>query len=179
MMHDMEITAEQYERIQDCLPVQRGNVRHDNLVLLNAILYVAEHGCKWRGLPKRYGNWHSIYVRMNRWAKKGVLDQVFAKLQQQQILRLKIEAFSLDSTSVKVHPDGTGALKKRTTSHREITRGMEHQNSYGCRECSHGNNFLLVARRSTRRSRGSAIAAGVGSAAGGSSAGNGPGLRER
>jgi transposase len=72
----MEITAEQYERIQECLPVQRGNVRHENLVLLNAILYVAEHGCKWRGLPKRYGNWHSIYVRMNRWAKKGVLDQV-------------------------------------------------------------------------------------------------------
>ena len=30
---------------------------------------MAEHGCKWRGLPKRFGNWHSIYVRMNRWAK--------------------------------------------------------------------------------------------------------------
>jgi transposase len=59
-MQGMEITAEQYERIHDCLPVQRGNVRHDNLLLLNAILYVAEHGCKWRGLPKRYGNWHSI-----------------------------------------------------------------------------------------------------------------------
>jgi transposase len=108
----MEITEEQYKRIQGCLPVQRGNVRHKNLVLLNAILYVAEHGCKWRGLPKRFGNWHSIYVRMNRWAKKGVLDQVFAKLQQEQIVQLNIEAFSLDSTSVKVHPDGTGALKK-------------------------------------------------------------------
>ena len=135
-MQGMELTAEQYERIQDCLPVQRGNVRHENLVLLNAILDVAEHGCKWRGLPKRFGNWHSIYVRMNRWAKKGVLDQVFAKLQQEQILRLKIEAFSLDSTSVKVHPDGTGALKKRTASHREIAGRMEHQNSSGCRECS-------------------------------------------
>jgi len=108
----MEITPEQYERIQDCLPVQRGNVRHKNLVLLNAILYVTEHGCKWRGLPKRFGNWHSIYVRMNRWAKKGVLDQVFAKLREEQILHLKIEAFSLDSTSVEVHSDGTGALKK-------------------------------------------------------------------
>jgi transposase len=108
----MEITEEQYERIRDCLPVQRGNVRHKNLALLNAILYVAEQGCKWRGLPKRFGNWHSIYVRMNRWAKKGVLDLVFAKLQQEQIVRIKIEAFALDSTSVKVHPDGTGALKK-------------------------------------------------------------------
>src|SRR6516164_6327842 len=111
-MHGMEITPEQYERIEDCLPVQRGNVKTENLVLLNAILYVAEHGCKWRGLPKRFGKWHSIYTRMNRWAKKGVLDQVFAKLQEEQILQLKIEAFSLDSTSVKVHPDGTGALKK-------------------------------------------------------------------
>ena len=108
----MEITEEQYARIKDSLPVQRGNVSLSNLQFLNAVLYVAEHGCKWRGLPRRFGNWHSIYVRMNRWAKKGVLDQVFAKLQQEQILRLKIEAFSLDSTSVKVHPDGTGALKK-------------------------------------------------------------------
>src|SRR5467141_516823 len=108
----MEITEEQYARIKDSLPVQRGNVSLSNLQLLNAILYVAEHGCKWRGLPKRFGNWHSIYVRMNRWAKKGVLDQVFAQLQEEQILHLKIEAFSLDSTSVKVHPDGTGALKK-------------------------------------------------------------------
>ena len=108
----MEITEEQYKRIQDYLPVQRGNVRYKNLVLLNAILYVAEHGCKWRGLPKRFGNWHSIYMRMNRWAKKGILDRVFAKLQQEQIVQLNIEAFSLDSTSVKVHPDGTGALKK-------------------------------------------------------------------
>ena len=49
---------------------------------------------------------------MNRWAKKGVLDRVFEKLQTEQIVRIKIEAFSLDSTSVKVHPDGTGALKK-------------------------------------------------------------------
>ncbi|MGA7567175.1 MAG: transposase, partial [Terriglobales bacterium] len=98
----MEITVEQYERIQYCMPVQRGNVRHHNLVLLNAILYVAEHGCKWRGLPKRYGNCHSIYVRMNRWAKRGVLHQVFDKLQQEQIMRIMIEDFSLDSTSVKV-----------------------------------------------------------------------------
>ncbi len=108
----MEITPEQYEKIKDSLPVQRGNVRLSNLVLLNALLYVAEHGCKWRGLPEHFGNWHSIYVRMNRWAKNGVLDRVFEKLQLEQIVRIKIEAFSLDSTIVKVHPDGTGALKK-------------------------------------------------------------------
>src|SRR5271167_4987496 len=83
-----------------------------NLRVLNAILYVAEQGCKWRGLPRRFGNWHTIYTRMNRWSKSGVLDRVFAQLQHDQIVRIKIEAVALDSTAVKVHPDGTGALKK-------------------------------------------------------------------
>ena len=79
---------------------------------LNAILYVAEHGCKWRGLPPRFGRWHTIYTWMNRWSKTGVLDRVFAHLQKEQIVRIKLEAVSMDSTSVKVHPDGTGALNK-------------------------------------------------------------------
>lgn len=72
----MEIAEEQYARIKDSLPVQRGNVSLTNLQVLNAILYVAEQGCKWRGLPKRFGRWHTIYMRMNRWAKNGVLDRV-------------------------------------------------------------------------------------------------------
>jgi transposase len=108
----MEITQAQYEQIADCLPKQRGNVSLSNLNVLNAILYVAEQGCKWRGLPKRFGNWHTIYTRMNRWSKSGILDRLFQRLQESQIVRIKIEAVSLDSTIVKVHPDGTGALKK-------------------------------------------------------------------
>jgi transposase len=108
----MEITEEQYRQIDQCLPKQRGNVSHTNLRVINAILYVAEHGCKWRGLPKRFGNWHTVYTRMNRWSKSGVLDRVFQELQHAQIVRIKIETLGLDSTIVKVHPDGTGALKK-------------------------------------------------------------------
>ncbi|MDP6651927.1 MAG: IS5 family transposase, partial [Gammaproteobacteria bacterium] len=91
---------------------QRGNVALNNQQVLNAILYVAEHGCKWRGLPEHFGNWHTIYTRMNRWAKNGVLDRVFSELQRQQVIRVRVEAVSLDSTAVKVHPDGTGAPKK-------------------------------------------------------------------
>ena len=108
----MEITAAQFAQIEECLPKQRGNVSLSNLQVVNAILFVAEHGCKWRGLPKPFGNWHTIYTRMNRWSKAGVLDRVFERLQQAQVVRIKIEAVSLDSTSIKVHPDGTGAPKK-------------------------------------------------------------------
>ena len=108
----MEITEAQYLRIEACLPRQRGNVSISNLQVLNALLYVAEHGCKWRGLPKRFGNWHTIYTRMNRWSKNGVLERVFERLQREQIVRIQIEAVKLDWTTVKVHPDGMGALKK-------------------------------------------------------------------
>lgn len=108
----MEITPMQYQQIEAFLPRQRGNVSLSNRRVLNAILYVAEQGCKWRGLPKHYGNWHTIYTRMNRWAKSGVLDRVFSELQRQQIIRIRVEAVSLDSTAVNVHPDGTGAKKK-------------------------------------------------------------------
>jgi transposase len=112
----MEITEAQYHLVEDCLPRQRGNVRVSNLQVLNAMLYVAEQGCKWRAVPKRFGRWHTIYTRMSRWSKAGVLDRVFERMQHAQIVRIKIEAVSLDSTSVKVHPDGTGALKKTVPS---------------------------------------------------------------
>src|ERR1019366_5421841 len=146
----MEITEAQYDRIESSLPRQRGNVSLANLAVLNAILYVAEQGCKWRGLPKRFGRWHTIYTRMNRWAKSGVLDAVFEQMQREQIVRVRIEAVSLDSTVVKVHPDGHGALKKRTTSHWTIARRLDHQDSSGCREWSHGHKLRALARSSLR-----------------------------
>ena len=73
----MELTQPHFERIAHLFPRQRGNVSLSHLAVLNAILYVAEQGCKWRGLPASFGNWHTIYTRMNRWAKSGVLDRVF------------------------------------------------------------------------------------------------------
>jgi len=108
----MTITEEQFRRIEHCFPVQRGNVKLSNLDVLNAILFVAENGCKWRALPRRFGRWHTVYMRMNRWAKAGVLDRVFTALQEEEIIRIRVEAISLDSTIVQVHPDGTGAEKK-------------------------------------------------------------------
>jgi len=108
----MQLTREQFDQIAPLLPRQRGNVRLDNLAVVNAILYVAANGCKWRALPSHYGPWHSVYTRMNRWAKAGVLDTVFTHLQKQRLMQVRIEAVSLDSTIMKVHPDGTGAQKK-------------------------------------------------------------------
>ena len=108
----MKIEKEEYEKIAECFPKQRKPAKISNLEVLNAVLYLVENGCKWRGLPKEYGDWLVIYVRVNRWAKKGVLQAVFLKLQQMGVIQIKVSVVSLDSTSIKVHPDGMGALKK-------------------------------------------------------------------
>ena len=129
----MEISLEQYERIAPHLPVQRGNVSVPNLQVRNAILYVAEHGCKRRGLPPRFGKWHTVYTRMNRWSQNGALDRVFAALQEEGILQVRLEVVALDSASVKVRPDGTGRPKKGAASHWQVPWRLEHQASSGCR----------------------------------------------
>lgn len=126
----MELSQQQFDRIADCLPRQRGNVSLTNLKLINALLYVVEHGCKWRGLPKHFGNWYTIYTRMNRWSKAGVLDRVFARLQAEQILAIRIECVSLGSTTIKVHPDGTGAQAKAKP---EVNRSPPWRTQIGCR----------------------------------------------
>jgi len=111
-----------------------------NLQLLNAILYVAEHGCKWRGLPKRFGRWHTVYMRMNRWAKNGVLQRVFEELQQQQIIKITVDTVCLDSTNVN------GALKKRPSIHRKIQGRLDYQNSSGCSQRKNGHKLCIVTR---------------------------------
>jgi len=71
-------------------PVQRGNVRYSNQKVLDAMLYTLENGGKWRHLPSLYGKWNSIYKRINRWAKDGVLERIFEFLHSEQITDLTI-----------------------------------------------------------------------------------------
>ena len=108
----MELTEKEYGKISHLLPKARGNVAVEMLLFLNALLYAIENGCKWRKMPEKYGKWNTIYRRANRWAKNGTLTAVFIALQKEQILKIRIERVSLDSTMIKVHPDAHGAEKK-------------------------------------------------------------------
>jgi hypothetical protein len=81
---------------------------------------------------------------------------LFEELQHAQIVRIRIEAVSLDSTVVKVHPDGTGALKK--TAHKPSASRAEDglPRFIWLPECSNGDNFRPIAwpgARCARRSR--------------------------
>ena len=107
------ITEAQYEKLHPYLPVQRGNVQLSNLQIINALLYILTNGCTWRGLPAVYGRWYTVYMRLYRWQQKGVLDRLLAAMQEQRLISLDIQSLSLDSSSVRVHQDATGAPKKK------------------------------------------------------------------
>jgi transposase len=127
----MKITREQRDRILRIFPKQRGNVKVDNSRFLDALIYICENGCKWRSLPGFFGPWHTIYVRVNRWAKNGVLERIFQALQKEQITDKRITVVSPDSSSVKVHPDAAGALKKNGKQALGKSRGGLNGKGFG------------------------------------------------
>ena len=102
------------------MPIERNPAKISNHQFLNALLYLIENGCKWRALPKTFGNWHTIYVRFNRWSKNGTIQRIFEELQKQNIIDVQSEVLCLDSTSIKVHPDAAGA--KKTSGEQSIGR---------------------------------------------------------
>ena len=112
----MHLNEEQYRQIARYLPKQRGNVDIENRRLLEALIFRCRTGCAWRTMPGSFGNWHTIYTRLSRWSKNGVLDLVYAALASEGLKEARV--FGLDSATVKAHPDAHGARKKRLSAGR-------------------------------------------------------------
>jgi transposase len=98
----MALTEKQYKRIAGLLPVQRGNGTIENRVLLNALVYRCENGCKWPSLPERFGDWHTVSGRLDRWPQNGVLERVYAALAAEGLTG--DAGYALDATAVKGTP---------------------------------------------------------------------------
>jgi transposase len=109
----MKWTETTYNRVQHLLPVQRGHVVIDNLTFLQALESMTENGCRWRALPAHFGHWFTIYRRFRRWIDQGIFDRIENYLRSEKIQIKGVQELALDSTYVKVHPDGTGAPKKK------------------------------------------------------------------
>ena len=109
------LNENQYHLIKPDLPVQRGNGKIWNLPLINAGVYIAENGCKWRSLPEKFGHSYTIYTRAKRWDERGVLERLCIGLQKEKLIKMikiSVTCLGFDSASIKVHPDAAGALKK-------------------------------------------------------------------
>ena len=43
---------------------------------LSAVVWMTQQGATWRGLPKVYGYWNSIYRRFGKWCDAGVFEKL-------------------------------------------------------------------------------------------------------
>lgn len=108
-MSDVDsLSDEQWERLKPLVPGggkgKRGP-RTDNRKFLNALLWMARSGGRWRDLPERLGNADTVKRRYYRWIEMGVLDAMFEALAQEADMKWLM----IDSTIVRAHQHAAGA----------------------------------------------------------------------
>ncbi|HST93018.1 MAG TPA: IS5 family transposase [Brevundimonas sp.] len=103
---------DQWERIKDFVPGgtrgKRGP-RTDNRRFLDALLWMARSGGRWRDLPERLGDYRSVKRRYYRWIEMGVLDAMLSVLARDADL----EWLMIDSTIVRAHQHAAGARREK------------------------------------------------------------------
>jgi|DewCreStandDraft_3_1066083.scaffolds.fasta_scaffold00171_4 transposase len=99
-----DLTDAQWEAIRPLLPPQRGRgrPRADDRRTLNGILYVLRTGCRWEGMPRRYGGPVTCRRRLRRWQREGVWERLW-----RAYLAL------LERQWTQAFPDGTFVPAKR------------------------------------------------------------------
>ena len=98
-----------WEQIKDHLPGQpgqHGKAAKNNRLFIDAVLWIAKTGAPSHDLPEYFGNWNSVWRRLDSWANKGVWQRLFAILQDPDL-----EWVILDSTAIRAHPHAAGTKK--------------------------------------------------------------------
>ena len=100
------------ERLRDLVPGgregQRGP-RCDNRRFVDALLWMARSGARWRDLPERYGDYQAVKRRLYRWVERDVLGGFLAVLAADSDL----EWLMIDSTVVRAHQHAAGARRSK------------------------------------------------------------------
>ena len=103
---------DQWERLKEFVPGGRKGKRGprtDNRQFLNALLWMARSGGRWRDLPERLGDYETVKRRYYRWIEMGVLDDILAALAREADL----EWLMIDSTIVRAHQQAAGARREK------------------------------------------------------------------
>jgi transposase len=104
-----ELRDDQWERLKALVPGgckgKRGP-RTDNRRFLNALLWMARSGGRWRDLPARLGDYRTVKRRYYRWIAMGVLEAMFEALACEADLEWMIDQPSCERIS---RPPGRAA----------------------------------------------------------------------
>ena len=115
----MKLTKAQYKKLEGLMPIARKPAKISKYKFMCAMLFIIENGCKWMAPPKKYGNWHTIYIRFSRWSKNGTITKILEAMQKQKLINEEDYIFFIDSTSIKMSPD---ANKNKNNQKQNIGR---------------------------------------------------------
>ena len=107
-----ELRDDQWQRIKEFVPGGRKGKRgprSDGRRFINALLWMARAGARWKDLPERYGDPQAVKRRYYRWIDRGIIDQLFQALSAEADL----EWLMVDSTIVRAHQHAAGARQKK------------------------------------------------------------------
>lgn len=109
-MHRHELSDKEWARIEPLLPAPRGRRSlKGERKFISAVYWLTRTGCPWRDLPRRYGNWKSVYNRFNNWSKRGVWERLFKVVQIEKNPPVPREDASIvDGSNVRAHLDAAG-----------------------------------------------------------------------
>ena len=141
----MELTESQYQLIQPFLPRQRGNVSLSHRHVLNAIFVCCGARLQMAGVTSTF--WEQAYHLHpheslgQAWRAGSCLCRIARAPNYSDASRSRFD----DRTTVKVHPEGTGARKKNgRQAIGKSRRGVDHQDSSGCHGCSNGGELFFI-----------------------------------
>ena len=101
---------DQWDRLRDLVPGGRAGQRGprcNNRLFVDALLWMARSGARWRDLPERSGNHQAVKRRYYRWVERDALGGFLAALASDADL----EWLLIDSTVVRAHQHAAGARK--------------------------------------------------------------------
>ena len=121
---------DQWEQLKAFAPGGRKGKRGprtDNRRFLNALLWMARSGGRWRDLPERLGDYETVKRRYYRWIEMGVLGHILAALAREADL----EWLMINSTIVQAHQQAASARRQkggRMPRPWSPPRRLKHQN---------------------------------------------------
>lgn len=106
---------------------ERGRLRTDRRLVMDAILYWNRTGCQWRYVPSEFGPWQTVYRVYRTWVKDGTWmkmhDSLREKVRKQAGKKPTPTAAIIDSQSVR---SAQGGIDRGFDAGKKITGRKRH-----------------------------------------------------